>query len=217
MEQVSSEKLIKVLLVDDHSLFRRGVSSVLSMDERIEVVGEASNGKEGVHKARELLPDVILMDIQMPEMNGLEATVILQKELPQCKILMLTISEKEADLFNAVRFGARGYLLKEVAPEELIAAVAQVASGEVMFTTSMATKLLDEFKSRGEKKEEPALSRRENEILQYVTRGYTNRGIADSLFISENTVKVHLRNIMDKLHMKNRAEAATYAVRMGLV
>jgi DNA-binding NarL/FixJ family response regulator len=218
MNTETVEKPISVLLVDDHPLFRRGVLAVLSADKRIMVVGEASNGKEGVSKARELDPDVVLMDIQMPEMTGLEATVVLQKEMPRCKILMLTISEKDEDLFNAVKFGAKGYLLKEVAPEEIISAVVQVAGGEVRLTTSMATKLLGEFKSRGEKKgEEQDLSRRENEVLQYVTRGYTNREIADTLFISENTVKVHLRNILDKLHMKNRAEAATYAVRMGLV
>lgn len=212
------EKPISVLLVDDHPLFRRGVFAVLSADKRIRVVGEASNGKEGVASARKLDPDVILMDIQMPEMTGLEATVVLQKEMPRCKILMLTISEKDEDLFNAVKFGARGYLLKEVDPDEIIAAVLQVASGEVMLTTSMATKLLGEFKSRGEKKGgEQALSPREGEVLQYVARGHTNKEIAGTLFISENTVKVHLRNILDKLHMKNRAEAATYAAKMGLV
>ncbi len=212
------EKPISVLLVDDHPLFRRGVFAVLSADKRIRVVGEASNGKEGVASARKLDPDVILMDIQMPEMTGLEATVVLQKEMPRCKILMLTISEKDEDLFNAVKFGARGYLLKEVDPDEIIAAVLQVASGEVRLTTSMATKLLGEFKSRGEKKGgEQALSPREGEVLQYVARGHTNKEIAGTLFISENTVKVHLRNILDKLHMKNRAEAATYAAKMGLV
>lgn len=212
------ERPISVLLVDDHPLFRRGVFAVLSADKRIRVVGEASNGKEGVASARELDPDVILMDIQMPEMTGLEATVVLQKEMPRCKILMLTISEKDEDLFNAVKFGARGYLLKEVDPAEIIAAVLQVASGEVRLTTSMATKLLGEFKSRGEKKGgEQALSPREGEVLQYVARGHTNKEIAGTLFISENTVKVHLRNILDKLHMKNRAEAATYAAKMGLV
>ena len=218
MNTETVEKPISVLLVDDHPLFRRGVLAVLSADKRITVVGEASNGKEGVSKAQELDPDVVLMDIQMPEMTGLEATVILQKEMPRCKILMLTISEKDEDLFNAVKFGAKGYLLKEVAPEEIVSAVVQVAGGEVRLTTSMATKLLGEFKSRGEKKnEEQDLSRRESEVLQYVTRGYTNKDIAGTLFISENTVKVHLRNILDKLHMKNRAEAATYAAKIGLV
>lgn len=218
MNTETVEKPISVLLVDDHPLFRRGVLAVLSADKRITVVGEASNGKEGVSKAQELDPDVVLMDIQMPEMTGLEATVILQKEMPRCKILMLTISEKDEDLFNAVKFGAKGYLLKEVAPEEIVSAVVQVAGGEVRLTTSMATKLLGEFKSRGEKKnEEQDLSRREGEVLQYVTRGYTNKDIAGTLFISENTVKVHLRNILDKLHMKNRAEAATYAAKIGLV
>ena len=218
MNTETVEKPISVLLVDDHPLFRRGVLAVLSADKRITVVGEASNGKEGVSKAQELDPDVVLMDIQMPEMTGLEATVILQKEMPRCKILMLTISEKDEDLFNAVKFGAKGYLLKEVAPEEIVSAVVQVAGGEVRLTTSMATKLLGEFKSRGEKKnEEQDHSRRESEVLQYVTRGYTNKDIAGTLFISENTVKVHLRNILDKLHMKNRAEAATYAAKIGLV
>lgn len=213
------EERIKVLLVDDHSLFRRGVKEALSTNKRIEVVGEASDGREGVDLARELNPDIILMDIRMPGMNGLDATVLIQKELPECKIVMLTVSEEDADLFNALRYGAKGYLLKDIAPQELISSVIHVAEGNVMLTPSMASKMLSEFKHREKRREgeEQTLSSREVEILRHVAQGSTNKQIAEALFITENTAKVHLRNIMDKLHIKNRAEAASYAIRMGLV
>ncbi len=213
------EERIKVLLVDDHSLFRRGVKEALSTSERIEVAGEALDGKEGVDLARELNPDIVLMDIRMPRMNGLDATVMIQKELPECSVVMLTVSEEDADLFNALRYGAKGYLLKDIPPQELISSVIHIAEGDVMLTPSMASKMLNEFKYRNKRREgqEQALSAREVEILQHVAQGFTNKQIAEALFISTNTAKVHLRNIMDKLHIKNRAEATNYAIRMGLV
>ncbi|MFP4641927.1 MAG: response regulator [Chloroflexota bacterium] len=213
------EEQIKVLLVDDHSLFRSGVKDALSTSERIKVVGEALDGKEGVDLAKELKPDIILMDIRMPRMNGLDATVVIQKELPECSVVILTVSEEDADLFNALRYGAKGYLLKDIPPQDLISSIIHVAEGDVMLTPSMASKMLNEFKYRDKRKEaqEQALSAREIEILQHVAQGSTNKQIAEALFISENTAKVHLRNIMDKLHIRNRAEATSYAIRMGLV
>ena len=215
---------IKVLVVDDHTLFRRGIAAVLANQEGLEVVGEAADGLEAIEKTREISPDVVLMDLNMPRCSGLEAIQALQAEMPQVNILVLTVSEMEADLFASVKFGARGYLLKKAEPEELIQAIRDIAEGGAMVSSLMATKLLAEFQdlATGAKKEsaEPAnadLSPREGEVLQLVAQGATNKAIADSLFISENTVKTHLKSIMEKLHLANRSQAAAYAVKRGLV
>ncbi len=215
---------IKVLVVDDHTLFRRGIAAVLANQDSLEMVGEASDGLEAIEKAREFAPEVILMDLNMPRCSGLEATQALQAEMPEVNILVLTVSEMEADLFAAMKFGARGYLLKNTEPDELIHAISHIAQGGVIVSPLMATKLLDEFKelSTGAEREpvEKAtadLSPREGEVLQLVAQGATNKEIADALFISENTVKTHLRNIMEKLHLANRSQAAAYAVKRGLV
>ncbi|MFC1988834.1 response regulator [Chloroflexota bacterium] len=215
---------IKVLVVDDHALFRRGIISVLIDQGDIKVIGEAADGLEAIEKTRQLVPDVVLMDLNMPNCSGLEATQALQTEMPQVKILVLTISDNEADLFDAVKFGAVGYLLKKTEPEELLHAISSVAQGGVMVSPLMATKLLSEFKdlSAGAAKEyagqmDADLSPREGEVLLLVAKGMTNKEIADALFISENTVKTHLQNIMDKLHLVNRSQAAAYAVQKGLV
>ncbi len=215
---------IKVLLVDDHTLFRRGVAAVLANEEGLEVVGEAADGLEAIEKAKEIAPDVILMDLNMPRCSGLEAIQALQAEMPQVNILVLTVSEMEADLFAAVKFGATGYLLKKAEPEELVHAIISIAQGGVIVSPLMATKLLTEFKdlSAGVERKpvEEAnadLSPREGEVLQLVAQGATNKEIAESLFISENTVKTHLKSIMEKLHLANRSQAAAYAVKRGLV
>jgi len=215
---------IKVLLVDDHTLFRRGIAAVLANEEGMEVVGEAVDGLEAIEKAKEIAPDVILMDLNMPRCSGLEAIQALQAEMPQVNILVLTVSEMEADLFAAVKFGATGYLLKKAEPEELVHAIISIAQGGVIVSPLMATKLLTEFKdlSAGVERKpvEEAnadLSPREGEVLQLVAQGATNKEIAESLFISENTVKTHLKSIMEKLHLANRSQAAAYAVKRGLV
>ena len=215
---------VKVLVVDDHTLFRRGITAVLANQESLEVVGEAVDGLEAIEKAKEITPDVVLMDLNMPRCSGLEAIQALQTEMPQVNVLVLTVSDKEADLFAAVKFGARGYILKNTEPEELIHAIFQIAQGGVIVSPLMATKLLTEFKdlSAGVEREpipgtDTDLSPREGEVLQLVAQGAPNKKIADSLFISENTVKTHLRNIMEKLHLANRSQAAAYAVRRGLV
>jgi len=215
---------VKVLVVDDHALFRRGIEAVLANQEGLVVVGEAADGLESIEKAREIEPDVILMDLNMPRCSGLEAIQALQAELPQINILVLTVSEMETDLFAAVKFGAIGYLLKKAEPEELISAILHIARGEVIVSPLMAKKLLTEFKDltvgagmKSVEKSDADLSPREGEVLQLVAQGATNKEIADSLFVSENTVKTHLKSIMEKLHLANRSQAAAYAIKRGLV
>ncbi len=216
---------VRVMVVDDHSLFRRGIVAVLDAADGIEVVGEAVDGLEAVAKARELVPDVIVMDLNMPNCSGLEATQALQTDLPQVNILVLTVSEMEADLFAAIRYGARGYLLKKTEPDDLVDAIFDVARGGAIVSPLMAASLLTEFKSISPAEKQTAaadsavgdVSPREHEVLQLVAQGSTNREIAEALFISENTVKTHLRSIMEKLHLANRSQAAAYAARRGLV
>lgn len=209
----------KVLVVDDHALFRRGVMSALSEEERLEMVGEAGDGLEAIEKARQLAPDVVLMDLRMPRCGGLEATSALQTVAPQAHILVLTVSEKETDLFAAIQAGARGYLLKNTNPQELVQAVLHVARGGAMVSPELASQMLMALRpAEGTPfPEASALSQRETEVLQRVAQGASNRDISAALFISENTVKTHLRSIMDKLHLANRSQAAVYAVRAGLV
>lgn len=215
---------IKVLVVDDHTLFRRGIADVLVNEEGMEVVGEAVDGLEAIEKVKEIKPDVVLMDLNMPRCSGLEAIQAIQTEMPQVNILVLTVSEMETDLFAAMKFGARGYLLKKAEPEELVQAVFYIARGGVIVSPLMASKLLTEFKdlASGVDREpvqntDTNLSPREGEVLQLVAQGATNKEIAEALFISENTVKTHLRNLMEALHLANRSQAAAYAVRKGLV
>lgn len=215
---------LRVLVVDDHALFRRGIVTVLAHQDNINVVGEAVDGLEAIAKAEELAPDVILMDLNMPQCSGLEATQALQAKALQAKILVLTVSDNEADLFAAIKFGATGYILKNTEPEELVQAIYHIAQGGVIISPVMATKLLAEFRdastgarTESTNNEKDNMSPREDEVLQLVAQGATNKEIADSLFISENTVKTHLRNIMDKLHLANRSQAAAYAVKRGLV
>jgi len=215
---------IKVLVVDDHVLFRHGVADVLAKEEGLDVAGEASDGVEAIEKAKEVAPDVVLMDLNMPRCSGLDAIQALQVEMPQAKVLVLTVSEMEADLFAAMKFGATGYLLKNAEPEELVGAILHVARGGVVISPLMAIKLITEFKGLATKAERGAaetadinLSSREVEVLQLVAEGATNKEIGDSLFISESTVRAHLHNIMEKLHLANRAQAAAFAVNKGLV
>ncbi len=210
---------IRALVVDDHPLFRRGLIGTLSDDETIEVVGEASDGLQGVEKAKELNPDVILMDLFMPRCGGVDAIKVLQVEMPQVNVVILTVSEKEADLFSAIEAGAKGYILKDVEPEELLHAVNHIAKGGVIVSPSMASKMLTQFKAGKELRQDEqstGLSQREREVLQLVAQGASNKDIANALFLSENTVKTHLRNIMEKLHLQSRSQAAAYAVRKGL-
>jgi DNA-binding NarL/FixJ family response regulator len=219
---VSADPTIRVLLADPHALFRRGVRLVLEDELDIEVVGEAGDGLDAVERIVELIPDLVLMDVGMPGVSGIEATRRVRALVPSVKVAILTVSEKDEDLFAAVRAGATGYLLKEVSIEELPEAVRAVARGHSLISPTMASRLLSEFNALSRRVEEergnvPRLSDRELEVLRLVARGLSNRDIATELVIAENTVKNHVRNILEKLQLRSRMEAAMYAVREKLV
>ena len=216
---------IRVLIVDDHALFRRGLEMVLAEEADIDLVGEASDGAEAVEKAGEALPDVVLMDIRMPRSSGIEACRAMKEVAPSTKIVMLTISDEEEDLFEAIRAGASGYLLKDIPYDEVADVVRAVHGGQSLINPSMAAKLLTEFAAlakrdeteRAERVPAPRLTDREIEVLKLVARGMNNRDIAKELFISENTVKNHVRNILEKLQIHSRMEAVMIAVRENLI
>jgi DNA-binding NarL/FixJ family response regulator len=216
-------QVTRVLIADDQAVFRRGLHVVLSTEADIEVVAEAEDGEEAVAKAEEMAPDVVLMDVRMPRVNGIEAARRIRRTLPSTKILMLTVSDEEEDLFEAIKAGANGYLLKEISVEEVAAAIHSAMQGESRISPSMAAKLLNEFntlaKVAAEREQLPApvLTARELEVLKLVARGMSNKDVADELFISENTVKNHVRNILEKLHLHSRMEAVMYAVRKRLL
>ena len=213
---------IRVLIVDDHALFRRGLMLVLESEEGIEVVGEADDGEDAIAKAEALAPDVVLMDVRMPRVSGIEATRRLAETLPTTKIIMLTVSDEEDDLYEAIKAGATGYLLKEISIEEVADAVRAVVQGQTLISPSMASKLIAEFTSLAKRATDrqsvpvPRLTDRELDVLRLVAQGITNREIAEQLFIAENTVKNHVRNILEKLHLHSRMEAVLYAVREKL-
>ncbi|MDP9240746.1 MAG: response regulator transcription factor [Actinomycetota bacterium] len=214
---------IRVLVVDDHALFRRGLEMVLEQEPDIEVVGEAGDGSQAVQKSIETAPDIVLMDVRMPRGSGIEACLAIKEAVPSAKIIMLTISDEELDLYEAIKAGATGYLLKEISIEEVASAIRAVQNGQSLISPSMASKLLTEFAimvKRGDEKEQvptPRLTDREMEVLRLVARGLNNRDIAKELFISENTVKNHVRNILEKLQLHSRMEAVVYAVREKLL
>jgi DNA-binding NarL/FixJ family response regulator len=211
---------IRVLIADDHALFRRGLNMVLESEPGIEVVAEAENGEDAVAKAEEFAPDVVLMDVRMPRLSGIEATRTIRDVIPTARILMLTVSDEEADLYEAIKAGANGYLLKEISIEEVADAIRAVMQGQSLISPSMASNLLTEFTALAKRAEEqfpaPRLTEREMQVLKLVAKGMSNREIADNLFISENTVKNHVRSILEKLHLHSRMEAVVYAVREKL-
>jgi DNA-binding NarL/FixJ family response regulator len=223
MAVTSPGEVIRVLIADDQALFRRGLFVVLGIEDLIEVVAEAENGEEAVARAAELTPDVVLMDVRMPKLSGIEAAKQIRELLPDTKILMLTVSDEEEDLYEAIKAGANGYLLKEIAVEEVAEAIRAVVQGQSLISPSMASKLLSEFNSlakRAAQQEQfptPVLTTRELEVLRLVAKGMSNKEVAEELFISENTVKNHVRNILEKLHLHSRMEAVMYAVRKRLL
>jgi two-component system NarL family response regulator len=196
---------------------------VLEGESDVDVVGEASDGQEAVDKAEQTTPDVVLMDVRMPKRSGIDATRLIKDTLPSTKILMLTISDEEADLYDAIKAGASGYLLKEISIEEVANAVRAVHAGQSLISPSMASKLLTEFAAMVKRRDErnqvpgPRLTERELEVLKLVAKGMNNRDIGAELYISENTVKNHVRNILEKLHLHSRMEAVVYAVREKLL
>jgi two-component system NarL family response regulator len=181
------------------------------MSEDIDLVGEAKDGLEAVEKAIELKPDIILMDVFMPRATGLEALVTIKEKLPEVRVLFLTVSDQEKDLFTALKYGAQGYLLKSASIEEVIQAIKMTADGEAILSPNLATRLVAEFKKSHSS--ETTLTDREKEVLQLIGEGRTNTEIASSLFIGETTVRTHLQRLLYKLHLKNRAEAIAYAQR----
>ena len=212
---------IDILLVDDHLLFREGLKSLLELMEEMHIVGEAGDGEEAIAMARELMPDVILMDIRLPGMSGVEATRIIKNEMPTVEIVMLTASEDDAHLFDSLKAGAQGYVLKNVASQELAKLIHGVLAGEAAISGVMASKILAEL-NKNETKEERELSgteltKREIEVLKLIGEGFSNRQISGKLFVTESTVKKHVRNILQKLHLQNRVQVALYAVDQGLV
>jgi DNA-binding NarL/FixJ family response regulator len=212
---------VRVLVVDDQELFRRGLIMLLSGDTDIEVVGEASDGITATELAVKTAPDVILLDVRMPRRTGVEACRGIKEAVPSAKIIMLTVSDEEADLYESVKNGASGYLLKDSSIEEVAQAIRVVNEGQSLISPSMAVKLIDEFKqmSKPEREQGPALrlTDRELEVLRLVAKGLNNREVAKELFISENTVKNHVRNILEKLQLHSRMEAVMYAMREKLL
>jgi DNA-binding NarL/FixJ family response regulator len=214
---------MRVLLVDDHVLFREGLASLLAVQPDIAVVGEAGDGLEALVKAQELRPDLILMDVTMPGCDGLEATQRIKQVLPDVRIVMLTVHDQDDTLFEAIRSGAVGYLLKSTASETLTPLLRKVMRGEAAISGAMAARILEEFGRLARRtpplpaEDTPALTHREKEVLRLVAAGATDKEIAAELVVSLNTVKTHLRNILAKLHATSRHQAAAYAVQEGLI
>ena len=215
---------VRVVIADDHDLYRRGMQVVVELDGTAKVVGEASNGAEAVDVCVALRPDIVLMDVRMPGVGGIEACRRIRLAVAEARILMLTMSDDESDLFEAIKAGASGYLLKDLPGEEVADAIRRVHDGQAIIPPGMAATLLNEFTrlsqapvSSNGGTPPPQLTDREVEVLRLVARGLANREIAEQLVISENTVKNHVRNILEKLHLHSRVEAAVYAHRQHLL
>ena len=213
---------LRILLADDHLLFRKGLVQLLAGQPDFEIVGEAADGLEAIELAQRLKPDLVLMDINMPRCDGIEATRRLKAQMPEVRVVMLTVSDDESDLATAVQHGADGYLLKDLMPEVLFQQLRGLALGEAPLSRAMTGKLFRQLAQRSQSVVQPAadtgeLSKRETEILALVADGYSNQEIAEELSIAHNTVKNHLRSILSKLGAKNRAQAAAIAVNRGLV
>lgn len=210
----------RILVVDDHVLFRDGIISLLKAAGKT-VVGESGNGLDAIEQAIKLRPDVVLLDINIPEMNGLDVLEHILRKLPETKIVMLTVSDEDANLVKAVRAGASGYLLKNLNSDEFLDKLDGLQRGEVAMTPKTTAQLVSAFSDLERRKnlyrDEGRLTAREIELLQFVAEGFSNREIAEELHISKNTVKYHMKNILQKMNLQNRAEAAAYAVRRGLV
>src|SRR5450756_221112 len=213
---------IRILLVDDQPLFRGAIASLIDGQDDMTIVGEAENGLDAVEKARLLVPDLVVMDVEMPVMNGVEAVRLIREQLSTVKVIMLTVSEADDHVFDAIRFGAHGYLLKDLRPEQLYDMIRSVMRNETPLSPAIAGRLLDEIKTGATKRSSlpepqgPTVTRRELEILRLVAEGLSNKEIGKRVSITEGTVKNHVHNALEKLHMDNRIQAAAYIVRQGL-
>lgn len=212
---------IRILMIDDHTLFRSGIKLLLQRQEDCEVVGEAGNGILGVEQAKLLQPDVILLDLHMPGVSGLETIGLLRERVPNAQIVMLTVSENAEDLLMALRLGARGYLLKNVEIDFLVESIRRAAKGESVMPVQMASKLADVMRQPAKEQisetSPDKLSRREKEIIIMLAKGASNKEIARTLNVAESTVKIHVQGILRKLDLTSRVQAAVYAVEHGLV
>jgi two-component system response regulator NreC len=218
---MSIDMKMRILLADDHTILRAGLKMMLNAQPDMEVVGEAQDGRQSIYEAQRLHPDIILMDITMPDMNGIEATRQIKKLLPEAKVLMLTMHENDEYVFQALRAGASGYLLKEAADTDLIRALHVVYSGQFYLSPIAQSVMVGDYLQRvrsGEEKDSySSLTEREREILKLVAEGYTNNQIAERLVISPKTVDTHRTHVMDKLNLHSRAELVKYAMRRGLL
>jgi two-component system, NarL family, nitrate/nitrite response regulator NarL len=213
------EDAIRVLLIDDHTLFRSGISLLLSKQADMIVVGEAADGAEGIKRVRELKPDVVLLDLNMPGLSGLEALQLILQDTPAMAVLMLTVSEDAEDLGAALRSGARGYLLKNIDADFLVSAIRRASAGEAVIAEGMTAKLVEQFRVAGQAPadgDKARLTPRECEILACLAHGDSNKLIARKLDVAESTVKIHVQNILKKLSLSSRVQAAVYAVEHGL-
>jgi NarL family two-component system response regulator LiaR len=211
--------MIRILIADDHAVVREGLRTLIGAQPEMELVGEAADGSEAVQKARSLKPDVVLLDLVMPRMGGVEAIGAIKNEDPKARILVLTSFAEDDKVFPAIKSGALGYLLKDATPQELLQAIRDVHRGEPTMHPSIARKLMRELQRPPEPSRPPTeepLSEREVEVLKLVAQGFPNQEIADKLFISERTVRTHVTSILSKLHLANRTQAALYALREGL-
>lgn len=211
---------IRILIVDDHELARRAMRLIVSADPTFEIVGEATNGQEALELTEKWMPDLILMDIIMPGMDGLEATKQIKERFPYVKIVVVTVSDDVSDLFEAFKKGAQGYLIKNIKTDLWCDYLKAVANDDASIPKEIALRILSEFKTSSQDRPSPTVSgltRREQETLVLVAKGYSNREIAEQLGISEYTVKNHLKNILQKLHLSNRVQLARYAYEQGFV
>ena len=213
--------LVTVLLVEDHTIVRKGLRSLLSTEEDIEVIGEAENGREAVNFVEKHRPDIVVMDISMPLLNGMEATKQIKKRFPKTSVLILTMHANEEYIFEIIRAGASGYIVKKAAPEELIMAIQAVSRGEKFFSPMVSTKIVDELLKTGisghDEPSHPSLTCREREVLQLIAEGHTNREIAEILFVSVRTVDAHRSHIMEKLDLHSAADLTRYAIQKGII